>query len=254
MLHQDFGICVNQMTAFLQNDIRATVLKPIWQLCKNLLGLSDNTTMISGDVFDEFEEMEEPNPLLAGTFPRTKSFACLFFAEYKTGADIVVQIGGSKFLKKYPGAGYGMEYLPFGVCCYAAAKQSQNKRKRQKYRKMADQVRKDTEKCVKMGCVNLVHILSLLNAEHYELAGKAELADECYQRAILEAERGDHLYSAGVASERYADFLLERSDEGKARFRLSQAKDYYAEWGALRVVERVANRLSVLHSLWTQRS
>lgn len=251
LLHQDFEIYVNQMTTFLQSDIRATVLKPIWQLCKNLLGLTDNSTLISGEIFDEVEAMKEPNPLLAGTFPRTKSFACMFFAEYDKGADLVVEVGGSKFLKKFPGAGFGMEYLPFGVCCYAAAGKSKDRRKKRQYRKVADQIRKDVEGYVKKGCVNLVHILSLLNAEHYALTRKPKQAADCYQRATLEAARGGYLYSAAVANERYADFLIEKNNEDEALYRLTQSKKCYEDWGAKRVVRRVAARRSKLKLLGT---
>ena len=251
VLHQDFDIYVSQMKDFLQNDIRATVLKPIWQLCKNLLGLADNTTMICGNIFDEIEEMKEPNPLLAGTFPRTKAFACMFFADYETGADLVVQIEGSLFLKKFPGVGFGMEYLPFGVCCYAAAMRSNDRRKKRQYRQMADQIRKEAESYVKKGCVNVVHILTLLNAENFALTRKPKQAEECYKRAALEAARGGYLYSAAVANERYADYLIEKNNEAEAVYRLTQAKKFYEEWGAKQVVKRVVTRRSRLQLLGT---
>lgn len=69
-----------------------------------------------------------------------------------------------------------------------------------------------------------------------------------YQKAVALAARGGFLQDAGLANERYADFLWrDVSDKDEAAHRIEEAIRFYGDWGAARQVDRlrVLDRLRV---------
>jgi hypothetical protein len=58
--------------------------------------------------------------------------------------------------------------------------------------------------------------------------------------AVTLAARGGFLQDAGLANERYADFLLrDVPDEDEAAHRMEEAIRFYGNWGAARKVDRL---------------
>ena len=175
-----------------------------------------------------------------------KCHACMYFGEFEAGAKIALRFGPNGYSGKYPGFAFGLDYLPFGLCLYHMAR----KTKLAKYRRLANQTRNDVKKLVKAGCVNLVHQLSLLDAEYHAMNGKLDLAKSSYDKAVIEAARGGFLQDAAVSSERYADFLLmnlrNRESEADGSYRLKESIKYYTEWGAKRKVEQLYQDHSTL--------
>jgi predicted ATPase len=267
LLQQDLQIYVPQLR--LINGMHSDAILPIWQLCDNLMGKSSNTTLLIGDIWDENLAMALGRPYFDAMYPRYKVSACCHFSEYETGAKVVLEVGGINALKKFPGVGFGMECLPFGVCCFAAAGPSSSSsstpsttriQSRSKYRKLAENVRTEARALVKNGCVNLIHVVSLLDAEHYALNGKVDKAMECYNKATTEAARGGFLSSAAIANKRFSDFLSStgggrrnnnnNNDKGgvgsseEAKHRHHEAIRYYNEWGATAVATLLCRQSS----------
>lgn len=236
IITQDMETYVPQMKR-LKQDFLASMVIPVWQLILNLLGYGHNTHLLTGDVMDE-ENVTVPMRI---PFLRIKAIACLVFGEYEAGAKIVADIGGfENDKKKFIGAGFGMHYLAFGVCCYYVARRSSKWGGINKHKRWANEIKARVQSYVVNGCVNLVHVLSILDAEFFVMTGKIGQAKESYGKAIIEAARGGVLQDAAVASERYGDLLLELNDRSGAAHRFGQAMHFYSEWGATRVAEMLA--------------
>jgi predicted ATPase len=238
LLQQDLQIYVPQLR--LLNGMHSDAILPLWQLCDNLQGRSGNTTLLTGEVWDEEAAMALKRPYFDAMFPRWKAWACCHFGGYEAGAKLVLDVGGVDALRNFPGVGFGMECLPFGVCCYAASRVRGSPHSG-KYRKLAERVRAEARSLAGKGCVNLVHVVSLLDAEHHALRGRGDKATECYGRAATEAARGGFLSSAAIANKRFSDHLSGVGDAEGARYRRHEAVRYYHDWGATRVADLLSD-------------
>jgi hypothetical protein len=97
---------------------------------------------------------------------------------------LFMKLDGLDVLKRYtPGANFCTEYLPFGLCCYATARQVKRNKKWwtcfptstttttsiQRYQQAANESRNRIKFLVQHGCVNHLHVLHMLDAEFYAL-------------------------------------------------------------------------------------
>ena len=72
--------------------------------------------------------------------------------------------------------------------------------------------------------------------------------------AIVTSARFGHIHIAGLACERYADFLLnEFDDKHEADYQIDKAAQFYLDWGAYAVVERLKG-IAIARSMRSQRS
>jgi hypothetical protein len=114
-----------------------------------------------------------------------------------------------------------------------------------KFIKAAKEVRKIYQVWVRKGCMNLVGLLKLFDAEELALAVRKEKpACKKYEDSIQTLATGGFYSNAGVASERYATYLAERGFREESRTQLELAKSYYCRWGALKKVEILTNQLA----------
>merc|ERR1712226_869458 len=141
------------------------------QLVENLRGTSDikdgDVTILKGDFFDEGEAIASGDYLINHWFPRCKLYGCMYFGEFEIGANLALENGGLAFIQDHlPGKGFGLDYIPMGLCCFVMAQQT----KHNKYKREAQRIRRFVQDLVqKKGCVNLAHGLCLLNAEYHAL-------------------------------------------------------------------------------------
>lgn len=228
----------HQMEQF-KFEIGLDVLGIMWQMMENLQAIStdcSNTVVLTGKVMDETGAMATGKNHFAKLVPRFKGYACMYFGDYATGADIFIKIGGIDFIKtNLYGMGYGSDYFPFGLCCFVMAKQTNQKH----YKKLACQTRNEMFSLVQKKCLNLVHMLRVLDAEYQAMIGKHTLAKEYYERAVIEAVRGGFIQNAAVASLRFSELLLECEELAEARYRFHESIKYFKEWGAHNVVRLV---------------
>eukprot|EP00977_Amphora_coffeiformis_P001619 scaffold310_cov168-Amphora_coffeaeformis.AAC.14 len=210
------------------------------QLIENLRGKSDHTVRLCESwIENEDSFTKSGSKSVAGWCLRFKCMACMYFAEYEMGAKLVLDLGGLDNLRNnFLGLCFGSNLLPFGLCCYAIARRNGHA----KCKRAANQLRAETQKDVDGGCVNLIHVLSLLNAEFYALNGQIAQAKESYAKAAVDAIRGGFLQNGAVANERYGDFLLDQQDRTEAAHRYRKAVECYKEWGATGVVKRLSRR------------
>jgi hypothetical protein len=228
----------------LKSDKTYYIAAPAAQLVENLLGKTGNHIVLEGSwIENENETLAEKADFLGGWLPRFKIYACMFFTEFEAGAKLVVDLGGIGYIhKNLRGIGGGAEFLPFGLCCYVMAKRS----RKNKYKNAANHVRLETQSLVKRGCLNLIHALSLLDAEYYALRGNIARAKECYSRSIVEASRAGFRQNAAVAHERYSDFLISIDNPSEATYHIRKSIELHKEWGATGVVDHLSKHYQSL--------
>jgi hypothetical protein len=230
-----------------QNQFRVDSILPIGQLADNLMGKSDNTIILTGNTANE-EVLLATVGFMVHWIPRFKLAACMFFGEYQTGADLFLKLGGLDVLKKYiPGINFGQEYLPFGLCCYSTVRKCKMRHRwltfsTKRYQRAADQTRKRVKFLVQHGCVNHVHVLHILDAEYYACHSKHDQAKRSYQQGIVDAARSGYIQNAAIASERFAEYLIEENQLTEGRFRLQESMKFYKEWGANRKVDLLVKK------------
>jgi len=228
---KDCEVYTAKMESLRQKN-QMNITKWHWQLVLNLVGdpANPNTTVMSGTATSE----DEANNMVAELNMKTvKLFACAHFGDYETGADIALKLGESHYLKLSGMAVFGFERFDRGICLYAMAR----KTGKRKYKKEAKAVRSRLHEWVSKGAVNLIHHLDILNAEDAALGNDRKKANTLYNTAVVNSVRGGFLADAGLANERYADFLLLCGEEDEAKHRLQQALQYYSEWGAKKKVQ-----------------
>ena len=162
---------------------------------------------------------------------------CAYFSEYPTGAEIAIEMGDT-FYKTWSGAAYwGFETFPRAVCLYAMAIKLHGDAK---YLAPARKARAEVAKWVKLGALNLVHQLYLLEAEDAVIRSKERLAKKFFREAIKGSVRGGFLGDAGISNERYALYLdsLTNHDDDTSHH-MKEAVKYYSEWGASEKVRRL---------------
>lgn len=235
---QNYLPLLDRLHMFMALDIT----RPIGQLVENLLGKSGNTTTLTGSIMDEEDFMKSFRTPTINFFLVHKSLACMYFGAFETAAQIALKLGPDAMRKNFPGFGFGFEYLPFGLSLFAMARKS----KQSKYSKPAMQIRNSLEGLVRKGCINLVHQLSLLDAESHALNKRVKKAKDAYCRAAIEAARGGFQQDAGLVNERYADYLLELGDTRDSTYHMEEAIKCYSEWGATKKVELLMEKQKLI--------
>jgi hypothetical protein len=100
------------------------------------------------------------------------------------------------------------------------------------------------------GNPNVKHYVTLLDTEWAALNGQRHVASKLYETSVTLAARGGFLQDAGLANERYADFLLrDVPDEDEAAHRMEEAIRFYGNWRAARKVDRLRVKLRQLSRL-----
>mmetsp|Transcript_12853 Transcript_12853/g.18977 ORF Transcript_12853/g.18977 Transcript_12853/m.18977 type:complete len:125 (-) Transcript_12853:49-423(-) len=105
---------------------------------------------------------------------------------------------------------------------------------------------KDLTNSLKNKNPNVLHYVSLLNAEKAALNQKKNQDDDVrklYNDAISMSARGGYVHDAALAQERFADYLLCCvGDFHEARYHIEGAIQRYTNWGAMGVVEHLHNK------------
>ena len=159
---------------------------------------------------------------------------CAYMGEYAQGAQVGLEMG-SAFNESFPGSFFGFEPMPRGLCLFAHARETGDK----KYAKAASKAVSTLETWVERGAINLVHQLLLLQAEDAAYHKNSSLAKETYRKAIISAVRGGFVNNAALANERLAFYLKEIGEVEEGRFVMQEAIRFYQDWGAKRKVNQL---------------
>lgn len=224
----------------------------IWQPALNLMGLSENTSLIQGDALPNLEEFLETHknhaPMLA-VIRTMQARLFLIFGEHEMGAKLFIAHGFD-----WPAVAPAHPMTMESVFCggVAAFEMAQTTKKR-KYKLYAKKARAKIKDWVRKGNPNVRHHKALLDAEKDVLTGKPTSAEKNYQAAIAMASRGGYVHDAALANERYGNFMLSvLSDKDGAAFYLKKAIHLYSEWGASKKAKLLYEKHSTLLAKTTE--
>ena len=207
----------------------ALYTRMFWQMMLNLMGKSRHTVLLKGDIFDSQGFL--PKTSRQDVFAKFIENQLLsWFGEYEELAEWAILERNENYEKSFPCSFWVMlETFHSGVALYSMARQTNKK----KYKKHANRIRRTIDDWIQQGNPNVKHYQCLLNAEQAVLDEDYEEAQKLYRGAIALAARTGYLQDAGLANERYADFLFrELSNEYKANYHIQEAIKFYKEWGA----------------------
>lgn len=223
----------------------------IWQLSLNLMGKSENPTLLQGKAIENEEEFLKArldNAPMAAIFRTQKLRLYAVFGEHEKGADLFSQHGFD-----WPAAAPGHPMFMEAVFCgglssFASARSDRKSKKSRKARKkLGLKALKTIKGWLKQGNPSVVHQDSLLDAEKAVLEGKVDVAEKHYRSAASIAARSGFSNDAAIACERFGEFLLEFSrDEEAAANQFQNSIRFYTEYGATKKVDLLAGKYSHL--------
>jgi hypothetical protein len=219
-----------------------------WQSALNLMGLSENTTLMQGEGLldpDKFLDRKTNSRfVLYIQSQQTRMYA--IFGEHRKGADLSMTI-----FYDLPKVAPGIQIAQAALFCGAISSfEMARKTKKRKFKKHAKKIHSAIKVLVRKGNPNVIHCDRFLDAERAALDGKSKAAHEHYQSAVAMAARGGFVHDAALANERYAEFLLhDMSDKNDAVFRFEEAIKFYSAWGATKKVDLLREQYS---DLWPQ--
>jgi hypothetical protein len=213
-----------------------------WQSALNLMGRSENTSLLQGEaVIDSEEFLNHNSPPLVILMQAQQSRMYAIFGEHKKGADLSITNG---YALKILDPSFKAAFL---FCGGISSFEMARKTKKRKYKKHAKKIHSTIKYWVRKGNPNVIHYDRLLDAEKAALDGKSKAAQTLYQKAVALAARGGFVHDAALANERYGEFLLhDMSDKQEAVYRFEEAIKFYSEWGASKKVELIREQYSDL--------
>lgn len=233
----------------LKKEEAAECVKGLLKLIQDLVdadGMKDESntsiTNISSGVASMLSESLDDgwSPYTRHASAVHRLLACLYLGEYELGAKMAIDKGDS-FLKEMPGNFLGMvDAFARGICMSAAVRSYPKSRHNKKYKASVKALAAKMKTWVQEGAINGQHQAMLLQAEEAAMLGKNDQASKYYRNSIVLASRGGLIHDAGLAHERFGNFLLNvLGDKEGATFELNEAIQCFLEWGATRTVERI---------------
>ncbi|MBN2007031.1 MAG: AAA family ATPase [Anaerolineae bacterium] len=211
------------------------------QAVLNLLGLSDNLTVFSGEVFDETTTIpklraDDNQAVLVSYYP-LKLLVCYIAGEYAPALEMTRQeaivstrVLGNAVVQPF----FGLSALTLAAL-YAEAPAEDRSRYLGKIR----QIRKKYKKWSAVSPWNYRHWYHLISAELARLTGKDLEAQRLYDQAIRGARENEFLHEEAIANECAARFYLQQGSETAANAYLRQAREIYRRWGCAPKVKQL---------------
>jgi tetratricopeptide (TPR) repeat protein len=205
------------------------------QTTLNLMGESENPTLLTGEHLDEKEvcEMaaEKRFEMLASFLKFFKLQLAYIFGDYtlagelaESSRDLGVKIApGHQVVPRH--------YFYRGLTAVALAARGQQRRKNLG---RATAILNTLKKWLGNGCSDCLHMAQLLGAEIAAVKGAHQEAEELYQAAIQSATKGGFVQDKALAHERAGLFYIvfDKGDVYWAAYHFDNAIQCYESWGA----------------------
>lgn len=234
-IESDCRIYATQMKQ-LRRENAAFMTCVLWQTVLNLMGRSDETSLLVGEAFDEEKWESEESAINKHDSLFVNAWRCLirsYFGQYDWCAGEAL-----KFAKKHeleysnPGHFSSVVEAFHRALAFFAMAQSGGPRAiiyKIEGKKLAARIKRFK----KRGNPNVKHYDAILNAEWAAVNGKTRDAVKFYEKAIILSARSGFLQDAAIASERYSLFLSrDMQDDREAEFRMQESIKFYRSWGA----------------------
>lgn len=207
--------------------------EPFVQMIANLLGQSDDPTMLTGPYFDE-----KPGfAAILAQKDRSRMFACFVYKmiiAYLNGDPSQAMLHAthaSAYLDAVKGSLFDPLYTFFlglvNIALHRAGDRNQG------HIRSAKVQLKKLEKLAATVPVNFAHRYYLLDAEILAIQGKGDRAIARFDQAITAAQENGHTHEAALAHELCGRYWLEKGQEKAGNFYLRAALDGYCEWGCV---------------------
>ncbi|MBV6626090.1 MAG: hypothetical protein KI793_24675 [Rivularia sp. (in: Bacteria)] len=201
-----------------------------WQSILNLLGFSHNSSILSGEAFQELELLPQilESHDLAGLyiFYLYKLMLSYLFGEVKPAQNYTTEV------RRYFMATPGTVLEPaFYLYDSLTALSLQSKDKADMLQQI-DQNQAQLQQWANYAPMNHQHKVDLVEAEKYRVLGQQSEASEKYDKSISGAKANEYIQEEALANELAAKFYLNGGKETIAAVYMKEAYSCYARWGA----------------------
>jgi predicted ATPase/signal transduction histidine kinase/tRNA A-37 threonylcarbamoyl transferase component Bud32 len=226
----------------LQQHFQLSAARMWQQVTLNLLGRSDNPTLLVGEAFDETEVLprleESQNYQALFVFHLAKLMLHYWFGDYAAA------IAVAKQAEQYAGCGAGLMATPvywfyYGLALLAAYPDG-TPAQQAEWMPQILACQTTVQRWANSAPMNHQHKADLLAAELAQLQGDRQTAMERYDQAIARATEEGFIQEAAIASERAAQFYTTLDKARVAQNYLIDAYYSYIQWGAIAKVHALA--------------
>ncbi|CAJ1968113.1 unnamed protein product [Cylindrotheca closterium] len=214
----------------------------LWQGVLNMQGQSEDPFVLKGEAMDETAmPPASPDTVDGALRLGIKAIIFAFCGNHQANADEHMdQIQAASIQNAGNSIGFWFEIYTAISCLHCA--RSASGRQCQKYKRFGKHISKKVKRWIAQGCANVKQLDLLLDAEFAVLAGNDKKAGQLYKKSIKTAEHMPRVSDAGLASERYGEYLLGIGDTEGARDALSHALEFYSRWGSDLKVESIRSK------------
>jgi predicted ATPase len=232
----------NEPTPFWQAQ-----LVPYLQATLNLMGQSEHTVELTGEVMDQGqltrEAMESGNKMATTVILFNRYFLATIFEEYEAAEECISEletsVGNSKSKLHY--AYWGLRFYR-GLNSYGMFRTTGN----ENYLREARRMTKELSTMSDLGYTNCTPMCLLLAAEECASSGNTNDARETYDRAICSAAGAGCIHFEGIANEKCGAMFLKEGQLKTAEMYLRRALALMSEWGANAKVEQIEEKYRLL--------
>lgn len=218
-------------------------LLPYLQATLNLMGESENTILLTGDVMDEDALIQEAeatdNKIATTTILSNRYFLATIFEEYDIAEacmrEIESNVGSIGIRLHY--VHWNMQFYR-GLNCFGLYRNTKEK----KYLHQARTIIKNVSKLSDMGYVNFSPMFLLLSAEERSLSEGVKEVRQAYDRAIVAAAGGGCIHFEAIANEKCGAMFLNNNQPETAEIYLRRAMHLMLEWGANAKVDQIEEK------------
>jgi hypothetical protein len=245
---RDLSSIENDLANYMIQMVDFKQAKPLFfarcllQCIQNLRGKSPNTSVLTGGVMDEDEEMkrhlETNDKLMLANMYRRKMFLACHFAEHHVLAVLGFTHGDFMFKKLVGQTSVPVLAFALSVSSFAMARHSKNakyKNQALKYRKMIQKWSSHNPQCVPY--------IKVLDAEKAVLDRKMDAALTLYKEAVVMTGRNGSIHDQALVNERMAELYLDMKEPDEAKYRFENAIQLYSEWKANKKVRLLEMRI-----------
>ncbi|MFH1138601.1 MAG: AAA family ATPase [Pseudomonadota bacterium] len=222
--------------ALARNNLQTQLfmLKTFWQVVRNLMGLAENPTVLTGLAYDEGtllpRHLESRDLTTAGLALIHKLTLCYLFHDLD-GARAAAD-RAEKCLISLVGTQITVLFFFFDGLSQLAACRDRPPGKRRKSLRRAARDQRKIKKWARFAPMNFLHKFHLMEAERLRTLNQGPRAMVRYDLAISGARENGFTADQALANELAGKFFLETGREDLGRAFLLNSRSVYQKWGA----------------------
>ncbi len=206
------------------------------QTIQNLLGQSDDTCRLLGQLYDERKMLQShfnENEITAIFHVYlNKLILCYLFGDYRQADENVNKLG-KKYLEGMPGFLNVSVFYFYSSLIKLALFNESPKSEQNRILKSVRENQKKLKKWAQHAPMNYLHKYHLVEAEIDRVTHKPDQATLTYDQAIELAQQNNYLHEEAIANELASKFWLSLENNQNAKRYMAEAYNCYKQWGAI---------------------